>query len=897
MGWIRERMAQLEPPSTSLSELAQRVRKAHAWPRGKKLKAASLATYLGKFDGGEQLEWLDQHPEVSRALAEALEMAPEEMDEQLAERQANKPAPGSKLRLRDVQTRPLDLMHEPLPPGIRVEVQDPAFWPLWWYAPSGSGRTLVGHWLQARGLAVFIQARTWAEAEQQFPDNGHPVFVELDSAEEAPDWEQRWEGWKICVATESLPSAPPIENRPEEEEHPFREPPPNWRLVKNASASEWIDDFLEWLEERVTMKRFNAKAFRQWLSQSTILNRIDNVGTALGLAGLFATYDRNDGTTGPLSRTQELSELAKLFLRMLIQHREHEVDLSVPKLWERLLHLSHSLLQDDSAPSHEARPLDAWHALVRVRPDRVDLEWLEKLVEDGLKMDKAHIDKARTHLPADAFRTVKALRSLGLLRERQPGQYAFRPPWVLEALLQHTLLALFEQGPEAWGGVLLRQEHAVTVFEELFKRCRNKDFTLVEQLLARPAPASSAWVAGLEASFRALGFASLMGVQFPEALRRDILRHQRALIIPTHDGIPLPRITYAYKSEQEEPLLDRGLWYAALFSLTEALPPHSELSIEDWCAGIPEQARIWLLNMAACRTAREKGVRSDWWTPLLDLGGRLMNRLQLFNDSASWVPELVQPEYLLRRFQRKDLTLRELDQYFTWREISTVLPDYVQRRGLAWEELARVIWDVWIKERNDKQLPQFLAPDAPHAQLFWKTPPAAAIEILVEDRFYHSMFRQESVFSFFQCEHWDVFLRSWTSSGGISRAKTGYSQLTALQKMPEEHVRQAIRAGYPDAYDHSSRRLLWRLWPEVLCEEVGRMLQQAQWETALHQAWAAPANLVPRLLASAEQGMTRPSTPPSPMLARWLHGQIGERVPGWDKAWMLLERLMPSTKQ
>ncbi|EPX64381.1 hypothetical protein D187_005515 [Cystobacter fuscus DSM 2262] len=895
MGWIRERMEQLEPPSTSVSELAQRVRKAHAWPRGKKLKATSLATYLGKFDEGQSLEWLDQHPEVSRALAEALEMAPEELNEQLAELQANKLAPGAKLRLRDVQTRPLDLRHEPLPPGIRMEVQDPAFWPLWWYAPSGSGRTLVGQWLQARGLAVFIQARTWAEAEQQLPANGHPVFVELDSAEEAPDWEQRWEEWKICVATESLPSAPP-ENRPEEdEERLFRKPPPNWRLVKNASAPEWIDDFLEWLEERVTVKRFDARAFRQWLSQSTILNRIDNVGTALGLAGLFATYGRKDGT-GPLAKTQDLSEMAKLFLRMLIQHRENEVDLPVPKLWERLSYLSHSLLQDGSAPSHEARTLDAWHALVRVRPDRVDLEWLETLAENGLKVDKAHLDKARTQLPADAFRTVKALRSLGLLRERQPGQYAFRPPWVLEALLQHSLLELLGQGPEAWGGVLLRQEHAVTVFKELFERCRRKDFTLVEQLLARPAPTAPAWVAGLEAAFRALGFASLLGVQIPEDLRWNILRHQRALTIPTHDGIPLPRITYAHKSEQEEPLLDRGLWYTALLSLTEALPPRSELSIEDWCATMSEQTRIWLLDMAACRTAQEKGARStDWWLPLLELGGRLMNRLHLFNDSASRIPELAQPEYLLRRLQSKDLTLSELEGYFTWRELGIVLPDYVRRRGLEWERLARRIWDIWLKERHDKQLPQFLAPVAPHAQLLWTTLPAAVVEVFVEDRHYHSMFRQESMFPFFQREHWNVFLRGWTGSGGISRSKTGYSQLTALQMMPEEHVRQAIRAGYPDAYDHSSRRLLWRRWPEVLCEEVERLLQQGHWETALHQAWAAPAHLVARLLVSAEQGMAQSSAPPPPMVARWLHGQIAERVPGWDKAWVLLERLMPST--
>lgn len=62
----------------SLIELAQRVRKARSWPRAEQIKESSLATYLGKFDAGEALEWLEQRPGALQALAEILEMTPEE---------------------------------------------------------------------------------------------------------------------------------------------------------------------------------------------------------------------------------------------------------------------------------------------------------------------------------------------------------------------------------------------------------------------------------------------------------------------------------------------------------------------------------------------------------------------------------------------------------------------------------------------------------------------------------------------------------------------------------------------------------------------------------------------------------------------------------------------------
>jgi hypothetical protein len=202
MGWIRDRMEELESPVQSFVELAQRLRKSPSWPRTERIKETSLATYLGKFDSGEALEWLEQRPGVRQALSEVLEMAPEEVDEQLTELQPARSAAGSRVRLRDVPTRLLELRREPLPPGIPAQVREPSEWPIWWQAPSGSGRTLAGQWLEARGLAVFLRAHTWAEAERQLPERG-AVFIELASAQGAP-FRATWPSeLKICVAADA----------------------------------------------------------------------------------------------------------------------------------------------------------------------------------------------------------------------------------------------------------------------------------------------------------------------------------------------------------------------------------------------------------------------------------------------------------------------------------------------------------------------------------------------------------------------------------------------------------------------------------------------------------------------------------------------------------------------
>ncbi|QRN99356.1 hypothetical protein JRI60_10195 [Archangium violaceum] len=889
MGWIRERMEELEPPVHSISELAQRVRKASSWPKAEKLKASSLATYLGKFDEGEALEWLEERPGVLQALADVLEMNREDLGEHLAQLRSRSETRTLRLKLRDVPTRPIDLRHEPLPPGLPPQVLEPASWPMWWYAPGGAGRTLVGEWLEARGLAVFIQAQTWVEAESQLPED-RPAFVELGSSEGVPLWDEWVPHRKVCVATEAYSPRP---RRTFEEDDPrgwmsARQTQPEWPEVESPEVGSWLQALVGWLETRVQVSGFDAKACWRWLERPEILSMIDTLGTALGLIGLFVTYAQKGGTAGPLVRARGLPGMARLFLRMRVQQAETN-ELTPEALWERLLHMSRHLVTENTPSWFEARPLDAWHALVRNRPDDADLDWLKELEPHGVKVDRAALDKARGRLPPDAFRTVRALQTLGLLRERQPRQYVFQPRWVLSVLVEQTIRETLEQAPSVWGGVLLRPDYAQAVLENLIERCKHNDFTPIHKVLAKPELSSPAWVAALEGSFRVLGVAMLEGVQVPEELRLGVLRFQWALNVPLFDGAPQPRIDYAHEYGNEHPLLETGIWYAALLLLAERSPVGSDLSIESWCKGMPAQTMRWVVQRATFMLDEGEHLPERWWVPLFLLGGRLMDRLPFPTQPGMLFEALVQPEQLLRRLQREDTTLQSLAEDISWDRTIVLLPEYARARGVEWLPLARKVWRLWLDEGR-QELPRFLMPDEAYAPVFWQALPPEAVVRFVDRPLRWLLKNREAIYSFFKEEHWDAFLQAWVS---LKESWWGEAPLAAIQRIPAEHVRKALRAGFPDGYDHSTRKLLWQRMPEVLCEEIELLFRQGQWDTVLRQAWAAPLHYVPRLLASAEAGLEQSDTPPPVHVSRWLHTQVANRAPGWEQAWKLLERVVP----
>src|SRR5262245_50367623 len=145
-------MVTAEPPLGSFDRLARAALAASVWPADQAVKERSLAAILGKLDRGTDLPWLADRPAVQAALAEALGCPLADVRSGV---EPASTAQGRRLRLDDARyARALDLVDEPLCPGIPAEVTTPGRWSQsWWLATGGSGRTLAGRWLEQRGLA------------------------------------------------------------------------------------------------------------------------------------------------------------------------------------------------------------------------------------------------------------------------------------------------------------------------------------------------------------------------------------------------------------------------------------------------------------------------------------------------------------------------------------------------------------------------------------------------------------------------------------------------------------------------------------------------------------------------------------------------------------------------
>ena len=166
------------PPIDGYGELARRVLAHPEWPADTQPRARSLAALFSKLDRRIELEWLGDRDAAQRALALVLGCPLETVRRAVAPEAET--APG-RIRFFDLPyARPFDLRDEPLPPGIPELVRNPASWErVWWRAPSGSGRSLTGQWLRARGLARFVSARRLEDVLGRLGGSG-PMFLELE---------------------------------------------------------------------------------------------------------------------------------------------------------------------------------------------------------------------------------------------------------------------------------------------------------------------------------------------------------------------------------------------------------------------------------------------------------------------------------------------------------------------------------------------------------------------------------------------------------------------------------------------------------------------------------------------------------------------------------------------
>jgi hypothetical protein len=898
MGWLRERVEALGMKPGSDREVARRMLKSRHWPKGDKLDATALAVYLGQLDKDGRTKAFEARPAAWKALAEVLELAPEDLEE-YQRGGAREPTRRSEVRITlwDLDA-PFDLKREPLPPGIPAQAMDPRTWPRWWRAPSGSGRSLVGRWLEARGLATFITAETWAEAERQLPPRG-AVFVELThSAHKAPPPLEPPANLAICIAADEPAPTPPVEPGTV-----FVVPGPSlvsaWPLAVPEPMDSWLGPLVYWAAARLPGETgFNPEACLSWLRDTPFhLGLMDGFGAALGFVGLFAEFGgrRSARAKRPLEQATNLSGLARLFLRMRLRRAE-SLDTGVQRdeLWEGLLRLARGLLMRSERDWTVPRTLDEWYSLADARPDETDLRWVEALRSRGsVKPETAEeLKRAVSKLPPGVYRTVRLLMDLKMLREETPQHFTLRPRWFLAALVEEAGNLLLEEDPAAWGAALLRQHGAAIVLEHLIARCHAGDVTPIQKLLEVPAPRRPEWAAALEGAFRALGVTLLEGGEVPEALRLEILRQQLPLLLERWEEHPVPRVGYDHTWDRQWPLLQRGTWYLAAFALSETLEarlPTSASWVVPWRGETSAKCLQNLLGDITRVGVEPEGLTEPRQLGALELGGRLLQKLGPIPTSLAPISALQLPEWLLQRFQAGQLSWEHLRDELNVEQVLRLMPEYIERRGESWDAMARAMWKAWLDSLGPerKELPQLFWPEQPWTPALWNALPLEAIDTLIA-RFSGVLVNRPTVFAYFQAEHWRVFFRSWSKVRDW--VNHSFRAASFWRQVPPDILRELLGSGVLTRHDHEPRNEFWKRIPAAVSEEISRLIDAGRWEEALDLAWSPPEERSAEVILRVADGLSRQDVPRA-LLVAWAYECVARRAPGWPRAWEVLEHL------
>jgi hypothetical protein len=553
MGWLRDLMQQAPTPMRSLGDVARSALRSGDWPSDTKMQARSLAALFSKLDRDQELDWLGDRPGAQAALAKALGASIDDIRARVRRRQES--GSGQVLRLRSLPAaRALSLLEEPLFPGIPAEVLEPAtFAGVHWIAGSGAGRTLVGRWLEARGLARFIRAETWREALPLMPAHG-AVFLELESPGEVPAPELV-PGVRLCIAAPRAPRAPHSS-----------------RIVQTPEPETYLRQLVEWVAERLPKDgRFEPARVLAWLSAEPLERGIiDGPGAALGLCGLADEL-------GARALTEDLDQAVRRhvqarFAASLDPEAAHAAFFR-KNGYGTLVALVRRLLAEDALPWDAPRPRERWLALVPEELQRdADLDWLKMTLGTGPgALRPSDWERAARKLPPGAFRVIRCFERAGLLETTAGDALKLGPRFVARTLLSESMAALGSAAPSEWGAALL-EGSGPEVEAQILERARATNGASLEPLLETSSPDSLAYVVALELGFVAAGLALLEGAELSRDLREGLFEDQMELMLELPDELPVPRVLRGSESARAE---QHALWLLSALSLSEDLPQHA----------------------------------------------------------------------------------------------------------------------------------------------------------------------------------------------------------------------------------------------------------------------------------------------------------------------------------
>jgi hypothetical protein len=855
-------MLEAKPRLKSFDSLARICTNSADWPASARMGPRSLAAIFSKLDRDEGLGWLAGRPEVQLELARVLGSSREVLRLALTPRHASEP---NRFITWDTlpYARVLDLVEEPPFPGVPSEVLHPGAWQkLVWVAPNGGGRSIVGHWLEARGLARHVSAPNVAAAA--IPA-ARPLFVELGSAS-GLDLGALAPG--VCVAVP--------------EPFPSSATPRGVTLVRSPPVADVLDELLGWCRARLSARSgLDPERLARFLRSGPLeAGAVQSVGDVLGLAGLADELGTEAFETKPLAR------LAHDFVRRRGAERLDPDGPSTP--WARrsgfdaLVAILRRFAIEEGEDPFLPRSSEEWSlALPPELKQGPDLEWLRTALPGAdPELLRSDVERAVVKLPPGAFRLLRTFEALGLLERSADGLLALRPHWLVRAAGAEALAELVDGPPAGFGEALLSRKAAPAAFVRLLARARGRtlapdDFVLPE------GDDSPVHAAAVEGAFRAVGLAALTGAEVAPELAETLWDDEQRLLFEPPGELPAPRIEHALSSRDGEPgawMLGRGAFYLAALALGESLEAgqgRTHALLRPWHATTAPAKLDTLLDVVH-ETLEHPGVPAELAAAAAALVSRLRSVLGPLGENGEQ-----------HALERASIVADETGVgVLAWRSVAALGADRVARAGTRHlvetrkleHAFAEAVWqahrDAGAPEAGtealfSRELAPLVLPEAPVDALA----PFLALIVERDELFALVRDRLEKLFE----------------------AAPSDAPLALFSRVPEitldAALALAVRAKRADAL-----ALLWERFPAALGRRAALALaatSDASKTTLAPLLESAPPEATEplvRALVDVDALMKTPAETLSAVRAL-LHRRLAARAPGWREAYALFSEV------
>jgi hypothetical protein len=872
VGWLRDLMDQSDSGCRSYGDLARAALKNTDWPTESRMAERSLASILSKLDRNQEADWLAERVGVQRVLSKVLGVPLDDLRSPATPVGSAPRGDLRRLRLTSLRyARALDLLDEPLCPGIPEAVLSPGnYQSLFWRAPSGSGRSLVGRFLEARGLAQVIEAATFEEALTRLPERG-PVFIELHAQRVLPLGAAPRSG--LCVAGDFDPGTE------------------SWQELRSPPVESYLAELVTWVADRLPADgRFDAPRALAWLKDEMLDSGVlDGLGAALGLCGLA------DELGAHTLQRKSVRQIAERFCRdrllaALDPEAAHAGWLK-RNGYEALVGVGRRMLAESEAAWDEPRALETWLELVPIEHQREpDLDWMRlSLSQADSNIRPSDIEKAARKIPPGAFRIVRALQRAELLRETLRGAHggeqpeaslSLGPRWFSNALRSDATRALVSGSAQDFGEALLRGHAAPSIARELVARLSDRGSAFIDGVLELEGGDSAGHAAAVDMTFRAAGIALLSGAELAadslEALWDEVL--EARLELP--GNLPCPRIEY--EAPVRDALLSRGVWFLSAFAISGELGQRSGRRhplLRPWKTRDVSPRLREVCAQIARDLPLNAGDRS-WVLRAFSLLSRLRAEVGALGSVEA-------PEVL----ERPSVILDEVVHgVLSWSTVAGItdselglpaLRALARERAVPFAAVASAIWEAWDDAQRPSEGAAFLAPDASASTLFWPHIPSELLEVLLCDAR-----ATEIPYQTFDVDHWQAFLTAL----GTAPARAEDARAFALA--PDPVLEEAMRRGVESRALFAS---VWQRAPERAESELVRALNTPEDDDlprlSLLLEAAPPAQLSRVFEAFSRPDMANLGREKLAAVRRFLHHYIRARKTGYVEAYARLSEL------